>query len=147
MPGRKNLLPLLAGLLPAWLCGQVSPPAKPVDFDREIRPILSDKCFTCHGPDEKQRQVGMRLDTREGAFADRGGYQVIVPGNASKSRMYQRISHERKAMRMPPPTSGLALTDQQIELIRRWIDQGAKWEEHWAFVAPKGPRSEEHTSE
>ena len=110
-----------------------------VDFDREIRPILSDTCFACHGPDERQRMAGLRFDVKEGAFLDRGKYKIIVPGNAAQSRLYQRISADKKAYRMPPPDSGHALTDHQIELIRDWIDQGAAWETHWAYVAPRRP--------
>src|SRR5579864_8831717 len=115
------------------------PSAKPVDFDRDIRPILSDNCFSCHGPDEKQRQANLRLDIKDAAFASRAGYQIIVPGSAAKSRLYQRISASDKATRMPPPWSGKSFTDQQIELVRRWIDQGAPWLIHWAYVPPKHP--------
>ena len=110
-----------------------------VDFNREIRPILSDTCFACHGPDEKQRQVDLRLDTREGIFADRGGYQLIIPGKASESRLFQRISAENKIVRMPPPKASRILTPAQIELIRRWIDEGAKWETHWSYLPPQRP--------
>ena len=117
-----------------WLLSAPLAPAAPkIDFDREIRPIFSDKCFACHGPDEKQRQVGLRFDTKE------GGYRVIAPGDSGKSRLFQRISAPNKANRMPPPTSGLSLTDSQVDLIRRWIDQGADWETHWSYVAPKRP--------
>src|SRR5437899_2077767 len=112
---------------------------KPVDFNRDVRPILSDNCFACHGPDEKQRQGNLRLDTKDAAFASRAGYQIIVAGDASKSRLFQRISAADKATRMPPPWSGKTLTDQQIELIRRWIDERAPWLIHWAYVAPKRP--------
>ena len=113
---------------------------KPVDFDREIRPILSDTCFSCHGPDEKARLSSLRLDTKEGAFADRGGgQQVIVPGNSAGSKLYQKISSQDPAVRMPPVWSGRSLTPRQIELIRRWIDEGAKWETHWAYVTPRRP--------
>jgi hypothetical protein len=112
---------------------------KPVDFNRDVRPILSDNCFACHGPDEKQRQGNLRLDTKDAAFGSRAGYQLILPGDASKSRLFQRISAADKGTRMPPPWSGKTLTDQQIELIRRWIDQGAPWLIHWAYVAPKRP--------
>src|ERR1051325_3310844 len=106
---------------------------KPVDFNRDIRPILSDNCFACHGPDDKKRQANFRLDIKDAAFASRAGYQIIVPGNASKSRLFQRISAADKATRMPPPWSGKSLTDQQVELIRRWIDDGAPWLIHWAY--------------
>jgi hypothetical protein len=110
---------------------------KPVDFNRDIRPILSDTCFTCHGPDEQNQQAGLRLDTKEGAFADRGGYQVIVPGKATESRLFQRVSAKEESLRMPPPTADRKLTQHQIELLRRWIDEGARWETHWAYSPPK----------
>src|SRR6267143_850125 len=112
---------------------------KPVDFNRDIRPILSDACFTCHGPEEKSRQGGLRLDTKESAFAERNGYGIIVPGSSATSRLYQKISSKDDAFRMPPPWSGRSLTAKQIELFRRWIDQGAKWQSHWAFEPPKRP--------
>src|SRR6266853_678424 len=108
----------------------LSSAAPKIDFDREIRPLFSDKCFACHGPDEKQRQAGLRFDTKE-------GLRVIVPGDSAKSRLYQRIGAADKANRMPPPASGLSLTDSQVELVRRWIDQGADWETHWSYVPPK----------
>jgi hypothetical protein len=113
--------------------------AKAIDFNREIRPILSDNCFACHGPDEHSRQAKLRLDTQEGLFADRGGYRVIIPGKSAESKLYHKISSNDPGVRMPPPYSNRSLTAQQIELIRQWIDQGAKWEVHWAFVPPKRP--------
>lgn len=114
--------------------------AKLADFNRDLRPILSDNCFACHGPDEQKRQRNLRLDIREGgAFEERDGYRIIVPGNSSQSRLYQRISADHEAFRMPPPWSGRKLTDKQIELVRQWIDQGAHWETHWAYIAPKRP--------
>ncbi len=106
---------------------------KPVDFDREIRPILADTCFACHGPDEKQRKAGLRLDVKD------GGAGVLVGGDAAKSRLYQRISAANPAMRMPPRGADRTLTPEQIERIRQWIDQGAKWETHWAYVPPRRP--------
>ena len=112
---------------------------KPVDFNRDIRPILSDTCFTCHGPDEKQRMANMRLDETEGLFADRGGYRIIVPGNSAQSKLYQKISSTDEAFRMPPVYSGRTLTPKQIELIKEWIDQGAKWATQWSFLPPKRP--------
>jgi hypothetical protein len=112
------------------------PDPKQVDFTREVRGILSDKCFACHGPDDKSRMADLRLDTKEGAFAERKTGAVIKPGDASGSRLFVRISHEKPALRMPPQTSGLSLTDKEIDTLRRWIDQGAKWEVHWAYTAP-----------
>jgi len=125
------LLPSRGGQAPS------NPPAKPIDFNRDIRPILSDTCFTCHGPEEESRLGNLRLDTKENIFADRGGYSIIVPGNSAASRLYQRISSKQRPM--PPPSSGRALTAKQIELFREWIDQGAKWQSHWAFDPPKRP--------
>ena len=119
----SRLVLLAIGLLPSL--------AAAVDFNREIRPILSDNCFACHGPDEKQRMAALRLDTREGAFA-----KVIVPGNAAQSALYQRLSHADPAKRMP---LGRTLTDKQIAAVRTWIDEGAKWDTHWAFIPPKRP--------
>ncbi len=109
---------------------------KPVDFNREIRPVLSDNCYTCHGPDEKQRMANMRLDTKEGAFAKQG---VIVPGDSAQSKLIKRVASKDPNVIMPPANSGYKLTDKQIELLKRWIDEGAKWNEHWAYVAPVRP--------
>ncbi len=114
-----------------------NPPEKPVDFNRDVRPILSDNCFKCHGPEEESRQGNLRLDSKENVFADRGAYRIVVPGSSATSRLYQRISS--KENRMPPASSGRSLTPKQIELLREWIDQGAKWQSHWAFDPPKRP--------
>ena len=141
---------LLCGLLTAvvafclvsWQTVNAAPAkgsAKRVDFSRDIRPIFSDTCFTCHGPDEQTRQMGLRLDTQEGPFEDRGGYRILVPGDSSNSRLFQRINTEDKDMRMPPAWSGRELTREQIERIRQWIDQGAEWQMHWSFIPPKRP--------
>ena len=125
--------------------GRIEPGAleitkREVDFDREVRPILSDNCFTCHGPDDQQRQKGLQLDIKEGPFRDRGdfGGPVIVPGNSASSILHQRITADDPRMRMPWGQE--PLTDDQIETIRLWIDQGAEWESHWAFVPPKLPK-------
>ncbi len=132
-------LQLCAALLLAAVSLQADQSQAAVDFNRDIRPILSDKCFACHGPDEAQRQAGLRLDTKAGAFADRGGYQVINPGDAAASRFYQRISHEQEVARMPPPAFERTLTQDEIDTIRLWIDQGAQWETHWAYIPPQRP--------
>ena len=116
----------------------INPPAG-IDFQQDVRPILSDSCFACHGPDANARQADLRLDTREGAFADRGGYRLIIPGNASESRLYQRMSHSEAVARMPPPSAERRPTPEQVETIRRWIDQGAEWSSHWAYEPPTRP--------
>ncbi len=111
-----------------------------VDFNREVRPILSNSCFQCHGPDEGSRQIELRLDTKAGAFADLGGEAVIVPGDPEASELWQRVSSDDPDVRMPPTDSNQeALTPAQIDTLRRWIEQGADWQEHWAFVAPVRP--------
>jgi len=107
--------------------------AAPVSFNRDIRPILSNNCFACHGPDEKQRETKFHFDTKEGAFAED---RIIVPGDAAKSLLVWRITHSDPQERMPPPESGHTLTENQIDLLRRWIDEGAKWDTHWAYTAP-----------
>ena len=121
------ILPERALLFPAAAAPPEPAPAR-IDFNREVRPLLSDKCYACHGPDGGQRQAKLRLDTREGAFADRGGYQVIVPGDRSKSKLFQRINHEQAVARMPPPTADRQLDQQEVDLLGRWIDQGADWQ-------------------
>ena len=123
-------------VLTATLPGSAQPAApasKPVSFNREILPILSNNCFACHGPDEKSRETKFHFDTREGAMKKPG---VIVPGDAADSLMIEMITHPDPKQRMPPPESGHALTEKQIALLRQWIDQGAEWDTHWAYVAP-----------
>jgi hypothetical protein len=110
-----------------------------VDFDREIRPILSENCFACHGPDEGPRKAGLRLDIREGVLAEKDGVTAVVPGQSEASAVIQRVlSHDPDEV-MPPPKSGQRLTSQQVEKLRQWIDQGADWREHWAFATPVRP--------
>jgi mono/diheme cytochrome c family protein len=114
--------------------------APPIDFNRQIRPILSENCFACHGPDDKTRKARLRLDTKAGAFAKlRSGAFAVVPGKVGDSELVARISAHDPSEIMPPPKSGKHLKTEQIELLRRWVEQGAPWSEHWAFVAPRRP--------
>ncbi|MCY4027619.1 MAG: DUF1553 domain-containing protein [Acidobacteria bacterium] len=114
--------------------------APAVDFQREVRPILADNCFQCHGPDESTRQVRLRLDTEAGAFSERPSGRPVVPGDAAASLVYQRIAHDDPRRRMPPPAlSPKTLTDGEVDLLRRWIDEGASWEQHWAFEPIERP--------
>src|SRR5688500_2838921 len=108
----------------------------PVSFTREVLPILSNNCFACHGPDEQQRKTTFHFDTREGAFAKRG---VIEPGKADESLLIEMVTHPDPKQRMPPPESGHTLTDAQIAVLRRWIDAGAPWDTHWAYVPAARP--------
>ena len=107
-----------------------------LDFNRDIRPILSNNCFQCHGPDDGTRMARLRFDTKEGAFAKAG---VIVPGNAAASRLIKRIISTDPSLVMPPPDAGHKLTTAQIETLKRWVDEGAQWGLHWSFVAPQRP--------
>jgi hypothetical protein len=124
------MLPLVTSLAVGLLAADA--PAKPVDFNREVRPILSDYCFACHGPDEANRKAGLRFDIKEGAIG-----KVVIPGDPAKSRLFVRMSHENKARRMPPPAFGRQPDDKQIALVKRWIEQGADWKTHWAYDPPK----------
>ena len=108
-----------------------------VEFNRDIRPILSDKCFTCHGPDSKNRLTKLRFDTEAGAKQDLGGRFAIVSGDPARSEMIRRITASNPATRMPPATSAYKLTAVEIEQIRRWIEEGARWQQHWAWIAPQ----------
>jgi len=111
----------------------------PVDFKRDIRPILSNSCFLCHGPDDKRRKADLRLDTREGAFHAVDGKQPFLPGKPDQSEAFRRILTTDPDDHMPPAKAGRQLTPKQVELIRKWIRQGAKWSEHWSFVPPERP--------
>src|SRR5690242_20400253 len=97
-----------------------------VEFNRDIRPILSDRCYTCHGPDQAQRKSKLRLDTEAGARADLGGHFAIVPGDPAKSELIRRVSSDDNARRMPPAWAGAArLSPREIDLLTRWVAQGA----------------------
>ena len=121
---------------PGFVVADVSVPGK-IDYNRDIRPILSENCFKCHGFDEKAREADRRLDTREGAIADSEGVRAIVPGKLDESELHLRIrSHDRDEM-MPPPKSGKKLTDAQRDLLDRWILEGAAYAKHWAFEPPR----------
>ncbi len=132
------VLAMIAGAVGLFYSASADNSKGRVDFNREIRPILSDGCFTCHGPDEKTRKARLRLDTKEGAFAKPG---VIVPGEAAKSRLIDRVTSKDPAVVMPPPSAAHKLTERQIELLRQWINEGAQWNEHWAFLPPARPEA------
>lgn len=106
-----------------------------IRFNRDIRPIFSDNCFACHGPDGNARQANLRLDRREVALAS----QAIVPGDPAASKLVAKIRHENEVLRMPPAYSGKSLTDRQKSLLVDWIEQGAEYERHWAYIPPERP--------
>ena len=111
-----------------------------VDFNRDVRPILSDNCYACHGFDENERQADLRLDTPEGAFADLGDYQAIVPGKPDESGAWLRIVSTDPDEVMPPTDFHKSLTDNQKQILKRWIEQGAVYQQHWSFVTPTKPQ-------
>ncbi len=109
-------------------------------YDRDVRPILADRCFTCHGPDAKKRQAELRLDQRESALAAHPDGIAIVPGKPDESELWKRITQHDAGERMPPANSGKRpLSDAEKELLRRWIAEGAVYEPHWSFVPPVAP--------
>lgn len=113
-----------------------------VSYNFDIRPILSDKCYACHGPDANKREAGLRLDIAENAYRalkENPKAHALVPGKPQLSQVFLRISSQDTSFMMPPPSSNLKLTTHEINLIEKWIKQGAKYEKHWAFVAPKSP--------
>ena len=108
-----------------------------VEFNRDILPILSDKCFACHGFDAKTRKAKLRLDTAEGAYALRDGAQAIKPGVLDRSEVWHRITSTDPEVVMPPPKRDKNLSEAEKDLLRRWIEQGAEYQPHWAFTLPK----------
>jgi hypothetical protein len=116
-----------------------SGPVAPVEFNRDIRPLLSDRCYPCHGPDAAKRKADLRLDQESSAKAARDGRPAIVPGNRESSELVRRITARDDDERMPPVKSGKSLAPAEIELISRWVAQGAAWLPHWSFMPPRRP--------
>lgn len=108
-----------------------------VDFARDVRPILSDRCFQCHGPDAEHREADLRFDVEEGAKADLGGYRAIVAGDVEASALVERIRSSDPYEVMPPAEIDKPLTEAEKQTLERWIEQGARWSEHWAYVPPQ----------
>ncbi|MBI2826837.1 MAG: PSD1 domain-containing protein [Planctomycetia bacterium] len=111
-----------------------------VKFNRDIRPILAENCYACHGPDKNKRESDLRLDTRDGAFAELGDHRAIVPGKPHESELLRRVTADDESVRMPPPASGKTLTPRQIDLLRTWIAEGATWQDHWSYTPIERPR-------
>jgi len=122
-------------ILSAFLVGLAQSSAEEISYNTDIRPILSDKCFLCHGPDEENNKAGLRLDIPESAFAalKESPGKGIVPGKADESVVWHRIITDNEDELMPPPDSRLSLTDREKSLIKQWIDDGAEYQKHWAF--------------
>jgi len=139
----STLIPFLFVTLIGWSCKEKFTATRgndSVDYNLDIRPILSDRCFKCHGPDVNQRKANLRLDTREGALAalkDDAEGHAINPGHPETSEVFRRISSPDTAELMPPVKSNLKLNEHEIKVIERWIAQGAVYKPHWAFIPPK----------
>jgi mono/diheme cytochrome c family protein len=133
-----SLLTVAAAAISATAAPSGSSASAKVDFARDISPILSAKCFACHGPDDAHRKAKLRLDVRESALALRDGKPAIVPGNLTKSELWRRINAKNDDA-MPPKKEGKPLTSPELALIKKWLEQGAPYAEHWAFVPPVRP--------
>jgi hypothetical protein len=131
---RRDLLLLMALALSPSARAE-APLPKTVDFNRDIRPILSENCYACHGPDRNQRKADLRLDTRNGLFIE----SIVVPGKPDQSEIYKRLVAADVNDRMPNKASGKTLTPREIGLVKRWIEQGAPWQGHWAYIKPTRP--------
>ena len=112
-----------------------------MQFNRDIRPLLTDRCFSCHGPDERARKAKLRLDTYEGATKDLGGYSAIIPGDPENSELILRAVHENSDELMPPPKSKIPkLSLSEIKTLKTWIKNGAEYQQHWAFTPISNPK-------
>ena len=132
-------LPILVGITALVLpldVATVAAESDMISFNRDVRPILSDQCFQCHGPDAAQRVTSLRLDTEEGLYGTAAEEAVLVPGDPAHSELWQRITSDDPDLRMPPEESGRTLSGAQRDVLRRWIEQGATWQPHWAFIPP-----------
>ena len=115
--------------------------APTVDFLRDVRPVLAQHCYSCHGPDERERKGDLRLDVKADAYADRGDYFVVKPGDPGDSELMLRVRSDDPDEVMPPPECDDALKPGEIAILEQWIEAGAAWQEHWAFVPPTRPAS------
>ena len=127
---------------------RISESSRTIDFRRDVRPILSDYCFRCHGPDKGTRMAELRLDTQGVAFAKWTDGTTIVPGDPEASLLHKRITHENEMMRMPPAYSRKELAKGQMDVLRRWTEEGASWDQRWsckAFERPDSPAVKNET--
>ena len=132
----RSVLFLLCGVMSgsALMAGDGGTEKRRIEFNRDIRPILSDNCFYCHGPDRNKREADLRLDTLSGLHGEGGSGGAIIPGRADESPLIQRVTSGDAEVVMPPPSSGKVLTAEQIRLLRAWIEQGGEYQGHWSFL-------------
>ena len=145
----RGLSVLLLGLLAAFGAAEGSSRASVrIDYNRDIRPIFSDNCYACHGPDKDKRKAGLRLDIKEDAFRKlESDAFALVPGDPRKSKLLELVATENDEDRMPPVKTGKRLTKAQVELLRLWIEEGANWQGHWAYLPPERPALPKVTGE
>jgi hypothetical protein len=130
---------LTAVLLNLTLATSLTAADDRVQFNRDVRPILSDHCFACHGFDQKKREAGLRLDVAEGAYADLDGHRAVVPGKLAESELWRRVISNNSEEVMPPEDFGKPLSADQKDVLKRWIEQGAEYQQHWSFIVPQKP--------
>jgi hypothetical protein len=134
-----SLLLILTGSALAQVASAAVPDK--IEFNRDIRPIFSDKCYTCHGPDKSHRVTEFHFDVEESAKQDLGnGHFAVFPGDLTRSALIQRVTETDVKRRMPPASTGRNLTEREISLLKKWVEQGAKWEKHWSFEPPQRPQ-------
>jgi mono/diheme cytochrome c family protein len=137
MSAKSSIAALTLSMLPPAVFA-AAPSA--IDFNRDVRPIFSENCFACHGPDTAKRKAGLRLDEKDSAFGKaESGERAIVPGDLEHSELLRRIASSDKDDQMPPPKEHKRLKPEQVELLRHWIQEGAPWQGHWAFQPVKVP--------
>ena len=134
---RCTLIAVVAVVFAVRFCLPLLAVETEISFAHDIRPILSEHCFHCHGPDAEQREAELRLDLQEPFLGEGESTALVVGGDAKTSELFVRVSTTDEDLRMPPMDSGRSLTSQQVELIRKWIEQGAEWQPHWAFLKPE----------
>jgi mono/diheme cytochrome c family protein len=140
--GRHAMAAALVLALELGVRGGAAAPTDTVDFNRDVRRVLSENCFKCHGPDSKVKadgKQGLRLDLAESALATRGGHAAVVPGHPEKSELIRRITTNDSDDQMPPPDSGKQLTAKDVAVLKRWIEQGATYSRHWSYMKPVRP--------
>ncbi len=141
----------IVGVAALVTCGPGTWADESLNFDRDVRPILAEHCFRCHGPDAEHREANLRLDQPEGIIADLGGHAAVVPGRPDESELIRRIVSTDDGERMPPPEAKRSLSEHEVARLRQWVALGAPWSDHWAFVAPRArplpsTTDREHTS-
>ncbi len=135
----RHFVQLLSRVTAVLLLAASSASGEDVSFNKDIRPILSNHCFHCHGPDNNARQAELRLDHPDGAFADRGGHAAVVPGDVANSAVVERITSTDPKLRMPPAAFEKPLSPAQIDLLTKWIRSGANYAKHWSFITIRRP--------